>query len=96
MAQDYSQVNFRIPTKLKNKIEESAASNERSITSDIVARLEKSFEEDNEQKIYSKKETIHAMERLMSGIVSNAIIALLQHGVDKEIIHKIFIAKPPE
>ena len=44
MAREYSQVNFRIPTKLKEKIEESASTNERSITAELVARLEKSFE----------------------------------------------------
>lgn len=44
MTQDYLQVNFRIPTKLKNKIEEAAKSNERSITGELVVRLEKSFE----------------------------------------------------
>lgn len=44
MAKDYTQVNFRIPTKLKEDIEEAAQGNERSITAEIVARLEKSFE----------------------------------------------------
>lgn len=43
MTQDYSQVNFRIPTKLKNKIEEAAKANERSITGELVSRLEDSF-----------------------------------------------------
>lgn len=40
MAKDYSQVNFRIPTKLKEEIDESAIKNERSITAEIVSRLE--------------------------------------------------------
>ena len=44
MAREYSQVNFRIPTKLKEKIEESASTNDRSITAELVARLEQSFE----------------------------------------------------
>lgn len=43
MAQDYSQVNFRIPTKLKEKIESSAIENNRSITSELVSRLEDSY-----------------------------------------------------
>lgn len=46
MAQEYTQVNFRIPTTLKEKIESSAVENNRSITSELVARLEKSFEQD--------------------------------------------------
>lgn len=45
MAKDYSQVNFRIPTKLKEQIEQSAVTNERSLTAEIVARLEQSFTE---------------------------------------------------
>lgn len=43
MAKDYTQVNFRIPTKLKEEIEKAAQGNERSITAEIVARLEQSF-----------------------------------------------------
>lgn len=43
MAQDYSQVNFRIPTKLKEQIESAALKNNRSITAELVSRLEKSL-----------------------------------------------------
>lgn len=43
MAKDYTQVNFRIPTKLKEEIEKAAKDSERSITSEIVHRLEESF-----------------------------------------------------
>lgn len=43
MAQEYSQVNFRIPTKLKEDIEKAALTNNRSITSELVSRLEESF-----------------------------------------------------
>jgi len=46
MAKDYTQVNFRIPTKLKEEIEKAAQESERSITAEIVHRLEKSFEPD--------------------------------------------------
>lgn len=44
MAQEYSQVNFRIPLKLKEDIEKAASANNRSITSELVSRLEESFE----------------------------------------------------
>lgn len=44
MAQDYSQVNFRIPTTLKEDIEKASIANNRSITAELVSRLEKSFE----------------------------------------------------
>ena len=43
MAQEYSQVNFRIPSKLKEDIEKAASANNRSITSELVSRLEQSF-----------------------------------------------------
>ena len=43
MAQEYSQVNFRIPSKLKEDIEKAAFANNRSITSELVSRLEDSF-----------------------------------------------------
>ena len=43
MAQEYSQVNFRIPTKLKEKIEDASLVNNRSITSELVDRLEKAL-----------------------------------------------------
>lgn len=45
MAQEYSQVNFRIPSKLKEDIEKAAFANNRSITSELVSRLEQSFEQ---------------------------------------------------
>ena len=47
MAKDYTQVNFRIPTALKELVEQSAAENDRSITSELVSRLEQSFEKDD-------------------------------------------------
>ncbi|MFI8146497.1 Arc family DNA-binding protein [Acinetobacter sp. ABJ_C5_2] len=43
MAKDYSQVNFRIPTKLKEDLEQKAKENERSLTAEIVVRLEESL-----------------------------------------------------
>ncbi len=51
MAKEYSQVNFRIPTSLKEKIEKSALENECSITAEIVSRLEDSFKENQESTI---------------------------------------------
>ena len=47
MAQEYSQVNFRIPSKLKEDIEKAAFANNRSITSELVSRLEQSFNKEN-------------------------------------------------
>lgn len=61
MAQDYTQVNFRIPTKLKEQIEEASVTNNRSITAELVSRLEKSFKpETNPRETFE----FEAMERI--------------------------------
>lgn len=66
MAQDYSQVNFRIPTKLKEDIEKSALTNNRSITAELVSRLEQSFvtNKTNEQIL----EYMESAQRVMNGM----------------------------
>lgn len=69
---------LRIPAELKARVAESAKAHNRSMNADIVARLEKSFEENSNQKMFTEQETIRGMERLMSGIVSNAIKTLLR------------------
>lgn len=43
MARNDPQVNFRMPQVLKDKLEQSAKDNGRSITSEVVIRLEDSF-----------------------------------------------------
>ena len=63
MAREYSQVNFRIPTKLKEKIEESASTNERSITAELVARLEQSFEHQENSDVAQLKQQIERMDQ---------------------------------
>lgn len=47
MARTDPQFNLRLPQLLKNRIDEAAQTNNRSINSEIVARLEKSFDLDN-------------------------------------------------
>lgn len=46
MSNKIAQVNFRLPQSLKDKLEEAASVNVRSTTSEIVNRLQASF--DNE------------------------------------------------
>lgn len=43
MARDDVQVNFRMPAALKAALDEAAQANKRSITAELVARLEASF-----------------------------------------------------
>ncbi len=43
MSRANPQVNFRIPPELKEQLESAAKENHRSITAELVARLEQSF-----------------------------------------------------
>lgn len=43
MARNDPQINLRLPTTLKKQIEDAAASNNRTITAEVVARLQDSF-----------------------------------------------------
>ncbi|MDY0207471.1 MAG: Arc family DNA-binding protein [Pseudomonas sp.] len=43
MSRANPQVNFRMPQELKDKLESAAIENRRSITAELVARLENSF-----------------------------------------------------
>jgi hypothetical protein len=47
MARDEPQVNLRIPANLKDLLEEASAQNKRSLTAEVVARLEESFSLEN-------------------------------------------------
>jgi uncharacterized protein (DUF1778 family) len=44
MARDEPQVNLRIPANLKDLLDEASAGNKRSLTAEVVARLEESFD----------------------------------------------------
>lgn len=46
MARSDPQVNFRIPAALNNRLKEAAALNNRTVTAELVSRLEASFAED--------------------------------------------------
>ena len=70
MAREYSQVNFRIPTKLKEKIEESASTNDRSITAELVARLEQSFEHQENSDITQLKQQIERMDQTIKTLAT--------------------------
>ena len=63
MARNDPQVNFRIPAELKEKLEESAKESGRSITSELVLRLEQSFatEEQARPLIAADKDWLHDM-----------------------------------
>lgn len=43
MARDEPQINLRIPTALKERLDKASERNKRSLTAEVVARLEESF-----------------------------------------------------
>lgn len=77
MAKDYSQVNFRIPTQLKEKVEASASENEQSITAELVSRLEKSFEQTSQDKelseLKNELEQLNQTVKILSKTLSSFI-----------------------
>ncbi|WP_228256856.1 MULTISPECIES: Arc family DNA-binding protein [Acinetobacter] len=78
MAQEYSQVNFRIPSKLKEDIEKAASANNRSITSELVSRLEESFKRD--------AGSIADYEKTVQKMLFNVMANLHKEGVQIEVI----------
>ncbi|MEC8124591.1 MAG: Arc family DNA-binding protein [Pseudomonadota bacterium] len=78
MAQEYSQVNFRIPSKLKEDIEKAASANNRSITSELVSRLEESFKRD--------AGSIAEYEKTVQKMLFNVMANLHKEGVQIEVI----------
>lgn len=78
MAQEYSQVNFRIPSKLKEDIEKAAFANNRSITSELVSRLEESFKRD--------AGGVADYEKTVQKMLFNVMANLHKEGVQIEVI----------
>lgn len=48
MARTDPQVNFRIPAELKDKLDAAAKENNRTITAELILRLEATFAKDDE------------------------------------------------
>lgn len=87
MAKDYTQVNFRIPTKLKEQIEKSANNNERSITAELVARLEQSlalYPEDHPINM-SPEELMGRASQTVAKEVVEEFIKIMKQGELKEL-----------
>lgn len=66
MSRTDPQVNFRMPAELKQKLETAAAENRRSITAELVARLEESFARETDPEPHALNFSI-SKERLAKG-----------------------------
>lgn len=76
MARNDPQVNFRIPAELKEKLEESARNNDRTITAELIKRLENSFNyEENFPATYDfvgeLDERVERLEKNMSKVLGH-------------------------
>lgn len=47
MARTDPQINFRLPQELKDRIEQSAKDNGRSVTQEVIARIDLSYSAEN-------------------------------------------------
>ncbi len=79
MSREDAQVNFRIPHALKHKLVQAAHVNKRSVTAELVARLEESFAGEvrpNERRVIEES-------------VKTALVDLIkEYGLDIERIQK--------
>jgi len=79
MSREDPQLKIRLPLELKEKITESAAEYGRSINSEVVARLEQSFEKDDAaefdkgfvlQVIESQQDQINQLQKMIQDLMN--------------------------
>ena len=77
------QVNFRMPAELKEKLEQSAKESGRSITSELVTRLEESFRlEDKPYKVPLPTD-IHGIQGMMPAELGAFIMELAMERAEQ-------------
>ena len=79
MSREDPQLQIRLPLELKEKITESAAEYGRSINSEVVTRLEESFEKDDAaefdkgfvlQVIESQQDQINQLQKMIQDLMN--------------------------
>lgn len=68
MARTDPQINFRLPKQLKDKIEQSAKDNGRSVTQEVIAAIEQSYSKQSE--LMQNTELLKAIADLKAEIQS--------------------------
>ena len=61
MARDDAQVNFRIPHELNERLKAAAAGNNRSVTAELVTRLQRTLDDDQARAAMAPPEEVAAM-----------------------------------
>jgi predicted DNA-binding protein len=76
MARTDPQVNFRIPAELKDKLDEAAKENGRTLTAELILRLEMTFEHDDQmQDLLSRVEQLENESRCLE----KNLLDVMQH-----------------
>ena len=70
MARSDPQLNFRIPAELRDKLEAAAKMNNRSLTGELIARLEISFDADALSEDGAVPEAIREMKQRLEEIAA--------------------------
>lgn len=83
MAREDLHFRLRIPEELKNKVEEAAARNSRSMTAEMVDRLELSFNEGSRQDYARRIDLLLDNEARMKDHFRDALNALAQGDAEK-------------
>lgn len=83
MAREDLHFRLRIPEDLKNKVEEAADRNGRSMTAEMVERLELSFNEGSRQDYSRRIDLLLDNEARLRDTYSRAVAALDQGDVGK-------------
>ncbi|WP_315918637.1 Arc family DNA-binding protein [Mesorhizobium sp. SP-1A] len=83
MAREDLHFRLRIPEELKSKVDEAAARNDRSMTAEIVDRLEFSFNEGDRQNYARRIDLLLDNEVRLRDAVTRAVSALDQGDVGK-------------
>lgn len=82
MSREDPQLKIRLPLELKEKITQSAADHGRSINSEVVARLEKSFDE----PMAFDPTDAEMVTKLVAKSMQGLLVALKDRGVSSDLI----------
>ncbi len=83
MARTDPQVNFRIPAELKDKLDEAARENGRTLTAELILRLEMTF--DHDDQVQDLQEQVKYLEERIEHLEDNSkkleikILDVMQH-----------------
>lgn len=72
MARSDPQLNFRIPAELRDRLEAAAGENKRSLTSELVGRLEASFERVHRTQVEAAGPTREQLQRRITELERQA------------------------